>query len=424
MNDHGLNIDLKRFSQTSANEDSELGLYRNDQHREKPDWETYGLQVAKLEKLEGWRLWVTITCLLIGLFMSGLESSIIATALVPISAAFHGGERANWIVASYFISYTGFLIIFARLSDLFGRKPMHLIAITIFTIFSAACGGAQTMTQLIVLRSFQGMGAAGLYSLAMFIVPEVTPEKHISYAIGSFAPTFALSSLLGPLLGGIITTYTNWRWIFFLKSAFIAGFPFMMTTIFLPQRFQLQNGLSAKDAGYRMLPLLLVSAASGAIFAVIAKRFNIAWCILLGSLCLQIVAFGLFTTLPTTGELSDVQYGCQVLLGLGFGGTLSSFLILVRSEVSENEYGQSFSLHYVSDRRDFMVTDMFPSGFYSRRYNDWRYHPDPYFGWTFGHRYRSGCDSHAYHQKAVGGTGFQNSGIGTENAQCHIRSSP
>lgn len=127
------------------------------------------------------------------------------------------------------------------------------------------------------------------------------------------------------------TADTNFQY----RSAFIAGFPFMMTTIFLPQRFQLQNGLSAKDAGYRMLPLLLVSAASGAIFAVIAKRFNIAWCILFGSLCLQIVAFGLFTTLPTTGELSDVQYGCQVLLGLGFGGTLSSKCPLILYCISQ-----------------------------------------------------------------------------------------
>lgn len=98
----------------------------------------------------------------------------------------------------------------------------------------------------------------------------------------------------------------------------------MMTIVFLPQRFQLQNGLSAVDAGVRMLPLLLLSATGAGLGGLIASRKNVSWYILSASLCLQIVALSLMTTLPTTGPVSPAQYGYQVLLGLGFGFTLSS----------------------------------------------------------------------------------------------------
>ena len=106
MNDHGLNIDLKRFSQTSANGDSELGLYRNDQHREKPevDWETYGLQVAKLEKLEGWRLWVTITWYVetdgIYLMPFAICLTMVTNSYGPLAVSSSGSSCQAWSQAS------------------------------------------------------------------------------------------------------------------------------------------------------------------------------------------------------------------------------------------------------------------------------------------------------------------------------------
>ena len=83
-----------------------------------------------------------------GLFLSTLETTIVATALVTISSDFGQFEISGWIVLSYLITYTGFLIVYARCSDFFGRKHVVLVALAIFTIFSLACGVAQTMTQL------------------------------------------------------------------------------------------------------------------------------------------------------------------------------------------------------------------------------------------------------------------------------------
>ncbi|KAK8060538.1 drug resistance transporter EmrB/QacA subfamily [Apiospora saccharicola] len=382
----------QRQSQPPGGPELLLPVTSLDLLQQELDVTSNGLQVAKLNPLSGWRLWVTHLCLLLGLFMSSLEATIIATSLVTISAAFEDGQEANWIVAAYLITYTGFLIIFARLSDLFGRKPTLISAIVIFTSFSAACGAAQSMTQLIILRAFQGIGGAGLYSLGMSVIIEVTPFQYIGIATGLLGPTFASSSLLGPLLGGIITTRASWRWVFFVNvpvglvilcvvawifpvnseplpirrrtfsfvdypgmllsllgvvtliyaiekggarqawsspdivatlatsavaitgfvvwewlvsnaktskiqmlplfpirliqkrvlgsiflTAFITGFPFMVTNIFLPQRFQLQNELRPIDAGLRMLPLLMMSAVGAGIGGAMVRYWNVSW---------------------------------------------------------------------------------------------------------------------------------------------------
>ncbi|KAM7215801.1 Major facilitator superfamily domain containing protein [Rhypophila decipiens] len=425
------------------------------------DPETQTIALAKLRPIFGWRLWLTILCLCSGLFLSSLETTIIATALVSISSSLGSYDKSNWVVTAYLVTYTGFLTIFARFSDMFGRKPTLCFSIAIFTAFSLACGLAQTMNQLIIFRALQGIGGAGLYSLAMSVIAEITPLRFIGVSSGLMGSIFALSSLLGPVLGGVITSNTTWRWVFYLNvgpgvamfilvlaifpsnvgtlpgkrkslahidypgmvlslagsvlltfaleqgglagypwnsgpivasfvitgvsflafgvwewfisemrpsdkkpkilplfpvhlasrrvsgfgllTAFIAGFPFMMTIVFLPQRFQLQNGLSPVDAGIRMLALLTLSATGAGLGGIIASQRNISWYILAFSQSLQLIGLGLMSTLPTeAGAVRAEQYGYQVILGLGFGLTLSSLVIVARMEVEAKDVGVAF----------------------------------------------------------------------------------
>ncbi|KAI1029052.1 hypothetical protein LB504_012983 [Fusarium proliferatum] len=153
-----------------------------------------------------------------------------ATALVSIVDALHGFNMAGWIVTSYLVTYTGFLVIYSKLSDIFGCKLMLLLAITIFTVFSMACGASDSMVPLlvrvlivhlysrIVFRAFQGMGGSGIYSLSTIMVPlMVPPEKYATY-ISIMSSTFILSSVLGPILGGAITDHTTWRWVFYFNG--------------------------------------------------------------------------------------------------------------------------------------------------------------------------------------------------------------
>ena len=153
----------------------------------------------------------------VGLFLSLLDTSIVATALYTIGTDFNSLNTVTWVALAYTLSYVGCVVIFARLGDVFGRRHAYTAAFVIFFAFSLGCGFAQSLNQLIVCRVMQGIGGSGLYSLTMVILPEITPVKMKKY-IGSLAGmVIAVSGVLGPVLGGLITHYTTWRWIFWIK---------------------------------------------------------------------------------------------------------------------------------------------------------------------------------------------------------------
>ncbi|KAH8695764.1 major facilitator superfamily transporter [Phaeosphaeriaceae sp. PMI808] len=166
----------------------------------------------------GWRLYVLTASLCVSLLLSTLETTIVSTSLVSIVSALNGFDQSGWVVTSYFLTYTGFLIIYAKLSDIFGCKLMLLCAITLFTIFSIACGLADSMLLLIIFRAFQGAGGSGIYALSTIMVPLMVPPDKFATYIAIVTSVFAFSSVLGPLLGGAITDNTTWRWVFFLNG--------------------------------------------------------------------------------------------------------------------------------------------------------------------------------------------------------------
>ena len=131
-----------------------------------------------------------------------------------------------------------------------------------------------------------------------------------------------------------------------LRTAFLTGFPFMATIIFLPQRFQLNNGLSPVGAGIRMLALLLLSAFGAGLGGALCSRKNISFQILVVSLALQVLGLGLMSSLPISEAISARQYVYQCILGLGFGLSLSSLALVARFEVKAVDHGKSiFFIH-------------------------------------------------------------------------------
>jgi MFS family permease len=121
------------------------------------------------------------------------------------------------VALAYTLSYVGFAVVFASFADVFGRRNTFLIASVIFVAFSLGCGFAQSMNQLIVMRTFQGLGGAGLYALTMIIFPEVSPMAMAKWIGGLIGAVVAVAGVMGPVLGGIITHFTTWRWIFWIK---------------------------------------------------------------------------------------------------------------------------------------------------------------------------------------------------------------
>lgn len=123
----------------------------------------------------------------------------------------------TWVALAYTLSYVGCAVLFARFGDVVGRRNAYIAAFVIFLASSIGCGFAQSLNQLIACRALQGVGGSGLYSLTMVIFPEISPPKMRQWIASMAGMVIAISGVLGPVLGGIITHYTTWRWIFWIK---------------------------------------------------------------------------------------------------------------------------------------------------------------------------------------------------------------
>ncbi|WPH03891.1 Hypothetical protein R9X50_00677400 [Acrodontium crateriforme] len=166
-----------------------------------------------------WKLYFLLLGLCFNLLLSTLETTIVSTALVSITNDLDGFSQRDWIVTSYLLTYTGFLTIFAKLSDIFGRKVLLLFSLVIFVVFSILCGASRSMTNLTIFRAFQGIGGSGIYSLVSVTTVQVVPHEKLGKYGAAVSSVFALASVLGPLLGGAITAKPkNWPWVFYLNG--------------------------------------------------------------------------------------------------------------------------------------------------------------------------------------------------------------
>jgi EmrB/QacA subfamily drug resistance transporter len=154
---------------------------------------------------------------LLGMFLSALDQSIVATALPAMGRALGGMQNLSWIVSIYLLTSTASTPIYGKLGDLYGRRLMILIAIAVFVIASALCGLAQTMPQIIVARALQGIGAGGLLSQAQAIIADIIAPRERGRYQAYFSGIYAVSSIAGPVVGGLFVDHLSWRWVFWIN---------------------------------------------------------------------------------------------------------------------------------------------------------------------------------------------------------------
>ncbi|KAI2466980.1 putative MFS multidrug transporter [Annulohypoxylon bovei var. microspora] len=174
------------------------------------------------EVLHNTQLGLVVLGLWVSLFLCSLETTIVSTSLIHIANDLHDLSNAGWIVVAYLLTFNAFILIWSKLSDTFGTKWLLLSANLVFCIFSIACAVSKTMVQLIIFRAFQGIGGSGMYSLTFVILAQVVPMDKLGICTGILSSVFALASLLGPILGGVISDRSTWRWIFWLNVPGVA----------------------------------------------------------------------------------------------------------------------------------------------------------------------------------------------------------
>ncbi|WP_431878623.1 MDR family MFS transporter [Micromonospora marina] len=154
--------------------------------------------------------------LMTGMLLAALDQTIVGTALPTIVGELGGINHYSWVVTAYLLASTASTPLYGKMADLYGRRPVFLFSIGMFLLGSLLAGLSQDMTQLIVTRGVQGLGAGGLMTLAFTIISDVVSPRDRGRYQGLFGAVFGVSSVAGPLVGGYFAE-NNWRWIFYIN---------------------------------------------------------------------------------------------------------------------------------------------------------------------------------------------------------------
>jgi EmrB/QacA subfamily drug resistance transporter len=152
-----------------------------------------------------------------GMLLAALDQTIVSTALPTIVGDLGGADHLSWVVSAYLLTDTVATVLAGKFGDLFGRKLVFQISAGSFVLASAACGLAQSMSWLIAARAVQGFGAGGLLVTATAVIGDVIPLRERGKYQGALGAVFGVTTVLGPLLGGLFTDHLSWRWAFYVN---------------------------------------------------------------------------------------------------------------------------------------------------------------------------------------------------------------
>jgi EmrB/QacA subfamily drug resistance transporter len=174
-------------------------------------------QVIGLRSLPRRQVMVTLAGVLMAIFLSSLDQTIVSTAMPQIIADLGGFAHYTWLATAYLVTSTVVLPITGKLTDMYGRKHFYTAGITLFILGSLLCGLSQTLTQIIIFRGLQGIGAGIMMANAFTVIGDLFPPAERGKYQGFVSAVFGVSAVIGPSLGGFITDTFSWHWIFYIN---------------------------------------------------------------------------------------------------------------------------------------------------------------------------------------------------------------
>src|SRR5215471_2378866 len=225
---------------------------------------------ALSETVSRGRIIAILIGVMLGMLLAALDQTIVGTALPHIVASLGGLNHYAWVVTAYLLASTVSIPIWGKLSDIYGRRTFFILGMVIFLIGSALAGTSQNMTQLIIYRGIQGLGAGAMMPIALSIIGDLFSPAERGKWQGLIVAVFGLASIVGPTLGGWITDNWGWRWVFYVNmpvgiiAILTAGF--VLPNVIIKRKHIIDYlGAFALVAG--TVPLLLAFSWAGTQYA-------------------------------------------------------------------------------------------------------------------------------------------------------------
>jgi EmrB/QacA subfamily drug resistance transporter len=279
--------------------------------------------------------------LMVTLFLAALDQTIVATALPKIVSDLGGITQYSWVFTAYMLTSTVCVPLYGKLGDVYGRKYLFLFAIVVFLIGSALCGIAQGMTELVIFRAIQGVGAGGLFPLSLAVIGAIVPPRDRGRWQGLIGAVFAASSIIGPAIGGFIVDNTTWRWIFLVNLP-VGGLALLVIWVTMPRRAAMaEHSIDWLGAG------VLAAGTASLLLGLVWGGSEFAWTSghVLGALGFAAVALAAFAVVERRAREPILPFdvlrnpivassiACMTLIGMVMFGTISYVPLFVQGVI-------------------------------------------------------------------------------------------
>ncbi len=275
------------------------------------------------------------------LLLAALDQTIVSTALPKIVSDLGGLSQYSWVFTAYMLATTVTVPLYGKLGDKYGRRPLFLASIVLFLVGSALCGLAQDMTQLVAFRAVQGLGAGGLFPLALATVGEIVPPRDRGRYQGLIGAVFAAASIAGPAVGGFIVDNTSWRWVFYVNLP-VGGVALAVIVLTMPRpSARLKHAIDWTGAA------LLAAGTGGLLLGLVWGGHEYPWLSaeVLGSLGVAAATLALFAVVERRVEEPILPFellkiptvsasvACMLLVGMAMFGTIAFVPLFVQGVI-------------------------------------------------------------------------------------------